>query len=204
MSVSDRREREQQMRREVILDSARRLFTEKGFDQTTVDAIASYAELGKGTIYSYFSSKEEIYIAMLDRELNILKENMRKAVANSKTAIEALNNLYTTFIRHHKDHHLTETLFIQTDDQRFIRLGGLLTNLRERASEWVQLVGGVIKWGIEQGELVSCNVEKVSQVMIGIILGVTIQQSMGQLAEDLDGYRQTVFLLALDGIRKRD
>jgi AcrR family transcriptional regulator len=178
MSVSNRREREQQMRREAILDSSRKLFNDRGFELTTIDAIASSAELGKGTIYSYFSSKEEIYIAMLDRELSILKENMRKAVSDSNTAVEALENLYSTFLHHHKEYHLTETLFVQTDDQRFIRLGGLLSNLRQRATEWVQLVGGVLKWGIERNELVDCDVEKMAKVIIGMILGITLQQRM--------------------------
>jgi hypothetical protein len=125
-----------------------------------------------------------------------------RKLLHGKPAVEALGNLYNTFIRHHKEHHLTETLFIQTDDQRFIRLGGLLADLRERASEWVQLVSGVIKWGIEQGEIVQCDVEKVSEVIIGMILGVTVVQSMGQLQEDLGDYRETVFQLVLDGIKR--
>jgi hypothetical protein len=58
MTVATRREREQHMRRETILDAGRKLFKDKGFEATTVDEIAALAELGKGTIYSYFKSKD--------------------------------------------------------------------------------------------------------------------------------------------------
>ncbi len=63
MSVTKRRLRVQMMRRDLILDAAGKLFQEKGYETTTIYEIAALAELGKGTIYSYFKSKEEVYIA---------------------------------------------------------------------------------------------------------------------------------------------
>ena len=202
MTVSARREREQIMRREAILDSARKLFTDNGYESTTVDAIAAKAELGKGTIYSYFSGKEEIYLAILERELTILHNNMQKAVETSSTAAEALSNLYAAFIRHHKEYHLPESIFVQVGDQRFIRLDGLLSKLREQASGWVQMISAVVKRGIESGELICCDVEKVAKCIIGMILGITVQASMGQIKEDLEVYNGTVFQIVMRGIKK--
>jgi TetR/AcrR family transcriptional regulator, repressor of fatR-cypB operon len=58
---ASRREQEAQQRRQEILKSARTLFIEKGFRNTTLDEIAERAAFGKGTIYNYFSSKDDLF-----------------------------------------------------------------------------------------------------------------------------------------------
>lgn len=54
-------------RREQILDAALRLWTRRGFDATTVDALAREAGLAKGTIYLYFATKEDLLAAAVER-----------------------------------------------------------------------------------------------------------------------------------------
>jgi AcrR family transcriptional regulator len=55
-------------KREKILDAALARFEHYGFLKTTVDEIARQAQVGKGTVYSYFNSKKEILIALVDQE----------------------------------------------------------------------------------------------------------------------------------------
>lgn len=52
-------------KRRLILDTAARLFASKRFDEVKLDAIASRARLGKGTIYLYFKSKDDLYAALI-------------------------------------------------------------------------------------------------------------------------------------------
>ena len=49
------------------MDAARELFAHRGFHNTTLEEIARHAEFGKGTIYNYFSSKEELLYGIIDR-----------------------------------------------------------------------------------------------------------------------------------------
>ncbi len=53
-----------------ILDAAVRLFSEKGFDATSVDEIARLAEVNKAMIYYYFSSKEELLSSIIRKSVN--------------------------------------------------------------------------------------------------------------------------------------
>lgn len=69
-------------KRELILEAAARVFGEKGFHQATVEEIAKEAGVGKGTIYQYFDSKDEIFsqlhqwfIQRYLKELDTLDEN---------------------------------------------------------------------------------------------------------------------------------
>ncbi|MEM1096870.1 MAG: TetR/AcrR family transcriptional regulator [Bacteroidota bacterium] len=66
MSLS-RRERERLARREAMLEAAALVFAERGFDNATLDEIAQRAEFGKGTLYNYFSSKDELLLAVIER-----------------------------------------------------------------------------------------------------------------------------------------
>lgn len=54
-------------RRAEILTAAGRLFAEKGYHRTTTQDIAEAAEVSEGTIYNYFSSKEELLFAIMER-----------------------------------------------------------------------------------------------------------------------------------------
>jgi AcrR family transcriptional regulator len=60
-------------RRGAILDAARRIFARKGFAAALVDDIAEEAGIAKGTVYLYFRSKDEIYIAALVQGVEALR-----------------------------------------------------------------------------------------------------------------------------------
>src|SRR5438067_289448 len=71
-----------------ILEAARKVFAKKGFEQSTVDDIADAAGVAKGTLYLYFRSKREIYLAALHRDVLTLNRETASLVAAAPT-IEA-------------------------------------------------------------------------------------------------------------------
>lgn len=55
------------LRRQAILEAAKQVFAEKGFEQATLDEVAERAQFGKGTLYNYFSGgKQDILLAVLE------------------------------------------------------------------------------------------------------------------------------------------
>jgi AcrR family transcriptional regulator len=88
MGIVERREREKEQRRNDIIDAAERVFFSKGRATATMDDVAEEAELSKGTLYLYFKSKEELYLAIHLRGLGILKKMFAEAVAKKETGIE--------------------------------------------------------------------------------------------------------------------
>jgi AcrR family transcriptional regulator len=64
------RAQKKQQTRKAIIEAAIRLFTKKGFEQTSMDELASAAGVGKGTIYGYFKAKEEIFLAYCEAEID--------------------------------------------------------------------------------------------------------------------------------------
>jgi AcrR family transcriptional regulator len=63
--VASRRERKKSAARSQILSAAIDLFSRRGLDAVTMDEIAAAADVGKGTIYNYFATKEDIVVAFM-------------------------------------------------------------------------------------------------------------------------------------------
>jgi AcrR family transcriptional regulator len=77
----DRRERRSAEIRERLFRAALKLFAEKGFTETTVEDITNAADVGKGTFFNYFPSKEHILIAFSEMQLSKLQgavDNLRQ------------------------------------------------------------------------------------------------------------------------------
>lgn len=52
-------------KRQLIFDAAREMITDRGFDRTTMDDIAARAGVGKGTLYNFFESKEDLFLSLV-------------------------------------------------------------------------------------------------------------------------------------------
>ncbi len=71
-----RRERKKLATRRKIFRAAVELFTEKGFDATTVEEIAERADVGKGTVFNYFPQKTAFLIAAYTEWLSVIQEDL--------------------------------------------------------------------------------------------------------------------------------
>jgi AcrR family transcriptional regulator len=76
---SSRRERRSAQIRERLFRSALALFSEKGFAETTVEDITNAADVGKGTFFNYFPSKEHILLAFGEMQLAKLQAAVKEA-----------------------------------------------------------------------------------------------------------------------------
>lgn len=54
-------------KKEFILDTAEKMFVEQGFDQTSISQLLDATKIARGTLYYYFTSKEEIMDAIIER-----------------------------------------------------------------------------------------------------------------------------------------
>ena len=66
-----------------LVDVARQLFAKQGVDNTTMNDIAVASTKGRRTLYTYFKSKEEIYMAVVESELDRLSEALEKVAAEN-------------------------------------------------------------------------------------------------------------------------
>lgn len=70
--------------RDRIVQSAIECFSEYGFDRSRMDDIAQTADLSKGTLYLYFKSKEDLFYAICENNLKVIKEQLSRMFATRK------------------------------------------------------------------------------------------------------------------------
>lgn len=93
MGIKERRIREKEQRRDDILSAARSLLVEKGYYNISMRQIANLSELGVGTIYSYFSSKEEIYAYLSEEVFEIIFQLLLSAEESTDSPVEKIKNI---------------------------------------------------------------------------------------------------------------
>lgn len=94
MSTTDRRRRERERRRATILEAAAAVCAERGMDGASMDSIAERAELGKATLYYYFSTKDELHAAMLESAA----EQFFTELARVKTSFDSLPEMLSALL----------------------------------------------------------------------------------------------------------
>ena len=88
------REVKKRKTRNAIMEAAVRLFSEKGFEKTSIEQLARTAGIGKGTIYSYFQTKTEIFHAFCEDELDFIHSELKSKTDPDASLIEQLMVLY--------------------------------------------------------------------------------------------------------------
>lgn len=81
--------------RSQIIDTARKIFSKYGFRKTTMEEIAQGIGKGKSSIYYYYPGKEEIYRAVIEKEAEILRDTIFKAISKTDDPIEKFR-IYVT------------------------------------------------------------------------------------------------------------
>ncbi|MCH8556820.1 MAG: TetR/AcrR family transcriptional regulator [Balneolia bacterium] len=100
MSTSERKKRERLERKNSILDAAEKLMIEQDFDTVRMDEIAAASEVSKGTLYLYFNNKTEIVLALLNRGVRDIHEDLAREITSPGTGldiIQRMNRVFFTF-----------------------------------------------------------------------------------------------------------
>ncbi len=114
MGIKERREREKDARREEIINAAEKVFFSKGLAEATMDDVAQKSELSKGTLYLYCKCKEDLYLSVAMKGMEIMYDMFTKAVSKSESPIEQLDNIgkaYHKFFEQNRDHFRTFYFF---------------------------------------------------------------------------------------------
>ncbi|MDI6644235.1 MAG: TetR/AcrR family transcriptional regulator [Methanobacteriaceae archaeon] len=106
MTIISRKQREKEMRRRNILQSAEKLFYQKGYEKVTMNEIAQETELARSTLYLYFKNKEEIYLAITLKGSEILKEILTKNFEKGQNGLEKIEMLTKAFIKFYTEYPL--------------------------------------------------------------------------------------------------
>ena len=177
--VPTRREREREARRQAMLDAARTVFAEKGYENARLDEIAERAEFGKGTLYNYFEGgKEDILFALFEDSHADLAEHIADFFAAEaarpvpRTAREVLSALMALLLGYFREEHEVLALLLKESQRLMLHDDPKATRrmlmLRE---QMVQPLVAPLEAARDAGILRDVSPRLAAHFMIGSMLG---------------------------------
>ena len=166
-----------------LVDVARQLFARKGVEDTTMNDIAVASKKGRRTLYTYFKSKDQIYMAVVESELEMLSDSMEKAAKQSVAPDQKILDLITT----HLD--IVKMVVFRNGTLRadFFRDIWRVEAMRKNFDrKEIQLFRYASQEGKEKGIFDIDNVEITADILHYCIKGIEVPYIRGQIGEDLE------------------
>ena len=166
-----------------LVDVARQLFAKNGVDNTTMNDISLASGKGRRTLYTYFKSKEEIYMAVVESELEMLSDALVK-VASEKIAPDVK---ILKLIETHLDS--IKMIVLRNGNLRasFFRDIWRVERVRRNFDmNEIILFKQILVEGKEQGLFEVDNVDILADILHYCIKGIEVPYVRGKIGEDLD------------------
>lgn len=144
------REEKKQQTKKAILEAAVRLFDKKGFEKTSIEELAKEAGVGKGTIYTYFQTKSEIFYAFCEEQLEFVHAELASKTDPDAPVIEQVMTVFMGEFLHVTQNREFGRFFMQqvlfpegTDKSRF----------EEVDNKWLDLLYSIYRRAQQKNEL---------------------------------------------------
>ena len=168
MPISQRQLEERKMRQDRILDGALNVFKSKGLEGATMDEIANASGFGKGTLYYYFKSKEEVFSAILVEGWHNIWESLEPVMAADNTPRKTFVNVLIKIAENAQERPgLFEFLFnvpkaIKLDNQPW----------KDYQLRLYTVIQGLLEDGVKQGEFPKVNPQLMFKALGGLFMGL--------------------------------
>ncbi len=186
--------------RDQIIESAVKIFARYGLRKATMEDIAKANNRAKSSLYHYFSSKEDIFKAVIKREGNILKSEILNAIAREKlptdklrtyfkarmNALNRLANVYSAF----QDEYLENYKFIQKFRSQF-------------DSFEIETIKSILKQGIEKKIFEIDDLDLTAFTIVVGMKGLEYHWATEKDIKKLNRNIDTLFDLLFNGIKRR-
>ena len=166
-----------------LVDVARQLLAKKGVDDTTMNDIAVASKKGRRTLYTYFKSKEDIYMAVVESELEMLSDAMEQVAKKDITPDEKILKLIETHL---------DSIKMVVYRNGTLRAGFFRNIWRVEAvrknfdAKEIKLFKQVLAEGKDKGIFDIDYVDIIADNVHYCIKGIEVPYFRGQIAEEMD------------------
>ena len=172
-----------QKTRAKLVDVARQLFAKKGVEETTMNDIAVASKKGRRTLYTYFKSKEQIYMAVVESELEFLSDKMNDVAMKKTSPSEKILELIATHLDAikmtvYRNGTLKANIF-----RDIWRVEAMRKNFDQNE---IKLFRTVLEEGKEEGVFCIDDIDITADILHYCIKGIEVPYIRGQIGEELD------------------
>jgi AcrR family transcriptional regulator len=187
-------------KKNILLDVAQRIFARFGLFKTTLDEIAKAARMGKSSIYYYFKSKEDIFKAVLEKEIKTLKEKIATAMLEAKSPQEKLKKFIIARMKYMKE---LANIYGALKDE-YLKHYAFIQKLRENYdNEEINIVKNILQEGIKQKVFFIKDLELTSFAIATAIKGLEYDWAINVEEKKLEENINSLLEVLFYGITKR-
>ncbi len=184
-----------------ILTAARKVFAEKGFREATMDEIAELAGVAKGTLYSYFPSKRDVYIAELSRGGAELLE-MTRNVVNSPGSIEDKLRMFIRTRVEYLDSHIEFFRIYQSEFGNMTHPAWVSQSFRDVYEEQLRLLSQMLRDAIGRGEVRQLPADAIACGIYEMTRGLLMQRMLTGDRQPAEATAESLGSLLWRGMRQ--
>jgi AcrR family transcriptional regulator len=196
------REMKKKETRQAIMQAAITLFSEKGFEKTSIEELARAAGIGKGTIYGYFQTKSDILHAFCEDELECLHVELTTNADREIPILQQMVSIYMSEFRQITENREFARLFMQqTAFPRDVDLDRHLAN----EDNYFKLLFPLLEKAQERGELrKDMELLYITGHFYGLYLLLVSAWFSGRVKTDeAESALETLFRQAMEGLQPR-
>ncbi len=161
--------------RERIYRAALRLFSDRGYMATTIEDITEAADVGKGTFFNYFPSKEHVLATFGDQRLASYQRALEQVRARDCTVGDVLCRTVSELATLDKgDARLFRSIFVAHASSDLV-----CEHFRDRVCEWREIIMEMLRIGQEHGEVRrDCDTRETARLIQQAMMGLTMAWAM--------------------------
>ena len=184
-------------RKEEILTEAARLFAKLGYTETDTQLLAETIGVGKGTVYRYFPSKRELFLAAADRVMRMLRERVDSRVENVADPLERVAAGIRAFLSFFAEYPEFVELLIQERAQFKDRTRPTFIEHRlMNVERWRELYRGLIA----AGRVREMPLDRITDVIGNLLYGTIFTNYFSGPAKPVEAQAQDIIDMAFNGI----
>ena len=186
--------------RDIILDTARNIFKRFGFSKTSIGDIAVAARKGRRTIYTYFESKEDIYKAVIEKEVDVLRTKLIDVIFAESTAEEKLKGyMITRMVTINELANYYEAL--RND---YLQDFKIIENIREDFdNQEINMISEILTEGVENNDFKIENINLTAKAIVIALKGFEIPFFIEKVDKDIEGQLNSLIDILFNGILKK-
>lgn len=168
--------------RQKLVDIARQLFAKKGIEGTTMNDIAVASGKGRRTLYTYFKSKEDVYYAVIESELERMSDKLDEVAAKKTSPQDKIIELIYTHLS------MIKETVVRNGNLRaeFFRNIWMVEKVRKKFDEdEIELFRKVYADGKAEGEFDIDNIDLVADITHYCIKGLEVPYIYGRLGHGM-------------------
>jgi AcrR family transcriptional regulator len=180
-------------REEEILAAATTLFAEQGYANADTQALADRLGVGKGTLYRYFTSKQELFLAAVERQVEQFHEAMQAAVSCVKDPLERLARGVETYLKLFAEH--PEFVELSIQERAYFKDVAL-----ERRNKYLQPWKDLFRDLIAAGRVRDVPVERITDVLSDLLHGTMFSNYFDQRDRSTEEQARDILDITFRGI----